>query len=335
MTIEPGYVPNDPVTLAWAAGLLGAILLAGLGITSLPPRWPARLLAWLLTLGGTAGMERLCSSEPAGVRMLLLIGALLYGMKVIVTVETRIAGEPQLSLGRWLAFVLLWPGMRPGIFRRMGGPVLRDTAATLMRGIIQFLIGAALIALAACVWHLWRSELSEDVARVVATILLLPGISLVMHFGIFNVAAGLWRCAGVDARPLFRTPLAARTLGDFWGRRWNLAFSEMTAIGVYRPLSDWKGKTVGMLGAFACSGALHETAISVPVLWGFGLPTAYFVLHGLLVLLERRLDARGIGPSKWGWLSHVWVLFWIALLAPVLFHVPFLRGCVWPLIGME
>ena len=39
-----------------------------------------------------------------------------------------------------------------------------------------------------------------------------------LHFGLFNVAAGLWRLAGVDARPLFRAPLAARSLADFWGR---------------------------------------------------------------------------------------------------------------------
>jgi alginate O-acetyltransferase complex protein AlgI len=333
--VTNGYVPHDPVTIGWAAALLAGILLAGLCISRLPPRWYARVLAWLLTVGGTAGMERLCGEEPAGVRMLALIGALLFGMKTIVSVEARIAGEPALSAWQWLAFAALWPGMRPSIFRGTGGGVLRDSWSILFKGLLHLLIGAALIALAACVWHLWRSPLSENVARIVATVLLLPGLSLVAHFGIFNLVAGLWRRVGVDARPLFRTPLAARSLGDFWGRRWNLAFSEMTAIGVYRPLSGALGKTTGMIGAFVCSGALHEVAISLPVLTGFGGPSLYFVLHGLLVLIERTLERRGAGVATWGWLSHVWVLFWLAAPAWILFHVPFLKGCIWPLIGME
>jgi hypothetical protein len=332
--MKNGYVPED-LKLAWAGGLLLAILLAGLILTRLPPRWPARTLAWLLTVGGTAGMERLCADEPAGVRMLALIAALLFGMKAIVGVESRIAGEAALSPVQWLLFAAAWPGMRPAIFRTLGGPPLRDSWATLLKGVVHLVIGAALIALAACVWHLWRSELSENVARIVATILLLPALSLVAHFGLFNVAAGLWRRFGVDARPLFRTPLLARSLSDFWGRRWNLAFSEMTAIGVYRPLSSALGKTTGMAGAFVCSGLLHEVAISLPVLWGFGLPSLYFVLHGSLVLLERRLERRGGGVATWGWLAHVWVLLWLAGPMAMLFHPPFLRGCIWPLIGME
>jgi alginate O-acetyltransferase complex protein AlgI len=332
--VKVGYVPNDWLTIAWAGALLAGVLLAGLLVTRLPPRWYARALAWVLTVGGTAGVERLCAGEPAGVRMLALIGALLFGMKTIVGVESVIGGEPRLTAWQWLLFAALWPGMRPAIFRGLGGGVLRDSGSILLKGIVHLLIGAALIALAACVWHLGRPRLSDTVATVLATLLLLPGISLVAHFGVFNLAAGLWRRVGVDARPLFRTPLAARSLGEFWGRRWNLAFSEMTAIGVYRPLSGALGKTAGMAGAFACSGLLHEVAISLPVLWGFGLPSLYFVLHGALVLTERALERRGVGVATWGWASRVWVLGWLALPAAMLFHVPFLRGCVWPLIGM-
>src|SRR5260370_815951 len=67
-----GYAPHNPVTLGVVGIVLVATLLAGLAINRLPPRWPARLLAWLVTLGMTAGVERLCRDEPAGVRMLAL-----------------------------------------------------------------------------------------------------------------------------------------------------------------------------------------------------------------------------------------------------------------------
>jgi hypothetical protein len=49
--------------------------------------------------------------------------------------------------------------------------------------------------------------------------LLLPGLSLVLHFGVFNLLAGAWRLAGVDCRPLFLAPLESTSLAEFWGRR--------------------------------------------------------------------------------------------------------------------
>jgi alginate O-acetyltransferase complex protein AlgI len=73
----------------------------------------------------------------------------------------------------------------------------------------------------------------------------------------------------------------------------------------------------------------------VPVWAGFGLPLLYFLLHGTLVLVEGGLEKAGRAVSTWGGWAHVWVLGWLALPLPILFHVPFLRGVVWPLIAME
>ena len=330
-----GYSPNDPATLGVVGIVLVATLAGGLILGRLPPRWYARLLAWMLTIGATAGVERLCRDEPAGVRMLAIIGGLLFGMKAVVTVEARADGMPALPAWKWLCFAALWPGMRPAIFAKTGGKRQAGAWALVGAGCVRGSIGLALAFLAWLVWHHGRPLLSDAIACVVATVLLLIGVSLVVHFGVFNILAGLWRLAGVDARPLFRAPLAARSLGDFWGRRWNLAFSEMTALGIYRPLSGVLGRGGATVAAFLASGLLHELAISVPVLAGFGLPMSYFVLHGALVLVERGLESRGRGPSAWGRWAHLWVIGWLALPVPILFHRPFLRGVVWPLIGVE
>ncbi len=329
-----GYRPASLETLAAAAGLLAAILLAGRLLSGFPGRG-ARLLAWTLALAGTAGMERLAAGEPAGIRMLLVIGALLYGMKAIVLVEGRMAGEAALPLRAWFAFTVLWFGMRPGLFLDLGAPARPDAAEHRNRGVLHLAFGTLLVGGAAATWHLGRPALSTDVARAAATLLLLPGLSLALHFGVFNLATAAWRRAGVDARPLFRAPLLARSLGEFWGKRWNLAFSEMTAAAVYRPIAGSWGRPAGLVAAFACSGLLHEVAISVPGLRGLGLPSLYFLLHGLLVLFERALQRRGRGPETWGAGGRAWTLAWLALPAPILFHVPFLRGCIWPLIGMS
>jgi alginate O-acetyltransferase complex protein AlgI len=330
-----GYLPRDPVTLAVVGIVLVATLLAGLLLSRLPPRWYTRLLAWVVTVGVTAGVERLCRDEPAGIRMLAIIAALLFGMKAVVTMEARADGMPVLSAWRWLGFAALWPGMRPALFVGRGRGRPGGAWALVGRGCLCGGIGLALAMLAWLVWHQGRPPLSDETACVLATVLLLPGLSLMLHFGIFNVLAGLWRLAGIDARPLFRAPLAARSLGDFWSRRWNLAFSEMTALTIYRPLSGRVGRKAATVAGFVVSGLLHELAISVPVLAGFGLPLSYFLLHGALVLVERGLERAGRAVSGWGWWAHVWVLGWLALPAPILFHPPFLRGVVWPLIGLE
>jgi alginate O-acetyltransferase complex protein AlgI len=176
--------------------------------------------------------------------------------------------------------------------------------------------------------HVARNTGSLDLA----TLALLPGLSLILHFGILGMLAGGWRALGADVGPLFRAPWRSRSLAEFWGRRWNLAFSEMTAIGVYRPVSAWAGRRLGLAVAFAASGVLHELAISLPVRAGFGLPLAYFALHGGLMIVERRLDALGRPISRVAWVGRLWTLFWLAAPLPVLFHQPFLRGVVWPLL---
>jgi len=172
------------------------------------------------------------------------------------------------------------------------------------KGAVRFAIGLAIFLAARELDSVW---------------LALPGLSLMLHFGIFNLAAGAWRALGIDVDSLFRAPLYATTLSEFWGRRWNLAFSEMTAAAVYRPLG---GGALALVAAFAFSGLLHELAISVPVRAGFGLPMAYFALHGVLVVIERKLEIH----------SRVWTAFWILAPLPILFHAPFLDGVVRPLL---
>jgi D-alanyl-lipoteichoic acid acyltransferase DltB (MBOAT superfamily) len=163
---------------------------------------------------------------------------------------------------------------------------------------------------------------------------LLPGLSLVVHFGLFELLAGLWRFLGADCHQLFRAPLRSTSLEEFWGRRWNLAFSEMTALVVFRPLNEIVGRQWAMAAALLFSGCLHELAISVPVRAGYGLPSLYFALHAAAMQIESVLSRRGHPVDSIPWLGRLWTLAWLVLPLPILFHLPFLRGCVWPLIGL-
>ena len=192
-----------------------------------------------------------------------------------------------------------------------------------------------LLLLAHLVGTSWREPLSDFGALLLATLLALVGLCMVVHFGIVTVTAGMWRWFGFDCRPIMRTPLAARSLGEFWSRRWNIAFAEMTGLAVARPLAPLLGKNAAVFAAFLASGVLHELAISVPVRAGYGLPLLYFVLHGALVLTERHLERIGWPIDRAGWLAHVWTIGWLLVPLPILFHPYFIQGVVWPLIGIE
>jgi alginate O-acetyltransferase complex protein AlgI len=321
------YLPCDAATAWLIAAVWVLTLLAGFLIIRIRPLTAARSLSWALVVFGAVGVERLSEQEPAGLRMLALIVVVLFAMKAVVCVEAQV----RLSPLRWLGFAAVWPGMRPAPFATASGPPRPDAERLLRLGTTRMLQGVALFVLAWLLWAHHPSELSSESAAYLVSLLLLPGLSLLLHFGIFNVLAGLWCAVGVDCRPLFRAPLRARCLTEFWGRRWNLAFSEMTALAVYRPLAAHLGKPAATGAAFLFSGLLHELAISMPVRAGYGLPMLYFTLHGCLVLVERRLKRSIEGR---GWLAHFWTLGWLAVPMPLVFHPFFLKGVVWPLVGI-
>jgi len=82
-----------------------------------------------------------------------------------------------------------------------------------------------------------------------------------------------------------------RGFRDFWGKRWNLAYSQMMARAVRQPLVPLLGDKGSLFEVFVGSGLLHELAITVPVGGGYGLPTLFFIFHGLICMLEKKDSA--------------------------------------------
>jgi len=254
-------------------------------------------------------------TEPF-VRMLVIIAATFLSVKIAVLAIAR-RGGTQLDARGTLLF-LGWPGMRPALFvrraERGGGTAL------MAKGVRALAAGAVLFAAARSV------ALSQLPARhAIVTILALPALSLMLHFGLFEIVTGVYRAYGLGVGELFRSPQRSRSLNEFWSRRWNIGFSEMISALVHRPLRRATPRTA-LVVSFLASGLLHELAISVPVRAGYGLPTAYFLLQGALVVVEKRMRRP---PGR------LWTLFWLAAPLPLLFHAPFLRGIVWPLAGLK
>ncbi|HVZ80033.1 MAG TPA: membrane bound O-acyl transferase family-domain-containing protein [bacterium] len=317
------FLPHDLGSPVWLTLLLLAELAGGYALQKEEPALWAKIFAWAGMASATLAAHLLALKEPAGFRMLALIAALFLGMKAVVGVSARAAGEKALTLARWSIFTLFWAGMRPVLFsdHPIAGKPWKRMA---LQGLGCALVGALLMLAAG---PLWRSTGS----LFLVTVFFFIGSSLLVHYGLFTLGAAFWKARGFNCEPLFRNPLTVENLTDFWGKYWNLAYREMIALAVYRPLKGKLGPGLALFLAFALSGLFHEVAISVPVRGGFGLPLLYFLLQGILVGgeklgAEQGLVVRGI----WG---RIWTFFWLIAPLPILFHGPFLRGIIWPLMG--
>jgi hypothetical protein len=87
------------------------------------------------------------------------------------------------------------------------------------------------------------------------------------------------------------TPPLAKSLSDFWGRRWNLWLSEWFRQIIFRPLQN--RPVIALFAVFLTSGVLHDLVINVPlyIVTGrnyFGLMTLYFLLQAVGILIERK-----------------------------------------------
>jgi alginate O-acetyltransferase complex protein AlgI len=277
-----------------------------------------RAAAWALAGAAVIGALHLTAAQAAGVRMLAVIGALLVAMKALMIAEWR---GPRPTLAQALTFALAGPAMDPAPFLRARGTP-RPARPLALRGAFALIAGAALFALA-------RETATRGSA--LALWMAVAAFSLMVHFGALSLLTAAWQHRGIAADVAFEAPWRPTSLGAFWGRSWNPAFTALTAAAVYRPVARRCGTTAGLGAAFLFSGVLHELAISVPVRAGFGRPLAYFALHGALVALERAIGTSWL--ARHPGLARVWTLAWLVLPLPVLFHQPFLEGVVRPLVS--
>ena len=230
-----------------------------------------RTLGWLIVAVLVAAAHFALATDVAFLRMVGLCCVLLAGMKGLVYAEW--AGTETLTLSRYGVFSFRWFGMDPGTFR------IRKTDLTWKRDIA---LGAILtsMGLLGC-WFVWFMGWRQILVMFVP-------LSLAFHFGILRILKGALRLAGFPVRTLFPNPLAAKGIADFWGRRWNVGYSQMLQRIIGRPVEATLGKNAGVMAVFVASGLLHEIAITLPARSGYGLPTLYFTFHGLLSLWERK-----------------------------------------------
>lgn len=118
------------------------------------------------------------------------------------------------------------------------------------------------------------------------------------------------------------SPILARTAGDFWGNRWNRCVSEWLNQFVFAPLARRRCPLVSVLAAFAVSAVMHSWVAGAALRDGRAALTmgSYFLLQGIIVLAETRLNLR-----KWpSAAARAWTIVVIAAPSPLGID-PFLR----------
>lgn len=258
--------------------------------------------------------------SPRWLLMWLLAAAIYFALKLLTWSTAEKAHVP---LWRQAAYLFAWPGMNADRFftaddaNRIEPPMIRQWLA----GAINFTAGG-IIFWTAQYWLPPSSLILLGWAGMIGTILML-------HFGSFHLLSCFWRSVGIDARPIMNGPTHSTSIAEFWGRRWNTAFRDITYQFLFRPLRLKFGAAAALFVGFVISGVIHDVVISLPAGGGYGGPTAFFTIQAVAIFFERSRIGRmlGLGQSGRGWLFTA-----IALLMPVqlLFHDAFVTRIAVP-----
>jgi hypothetical protein len=143
--------------------------------------------------------------------------------------------------------------------------------------------------------------------------------ALVIYFTFSGVRDGIaLACAAVGAEscPMFDSPLIARNPRDFWGRRWNLWFTQTAHRMIFEPLGGRQRPLLAAAGVFGFSALLHEVIATVGLRSLDGRMTLFFVVQGLGAVAFTKLSQRWPTPLSrpvavalhfaWMWLTVAW-----------------------------
>jgi hypothetical protein len=207
---------------------------------------------------------------PAWAFMWILSFAIFISLKWLTWWKARLwIAHPA---WRSTAYLLAWAGMDAEAFLDVRQRVPLPTLRSWLWATLDTTIGAILL------WVVARFVLQGE--PLLRGWLGMLGLILLLHFGTFQILGLIWQSLGVKATPIMSTPLRSTSLGEFWGKRWNLGFRQLAHELIFRPLHRKLGAGAAGFLVFVISGLIHDLVISLPARGGYGLPTSYFLLQG-------------------------------------------------------
>lgn len=229
---------------------------------------------------------------------------------------------PRLTPWRLLAYCV-WPGMQPRQFL-VDARTPADAPLPTVRG---FLINVA--SGAALVWLLPRL-LPAATPRGVRLGIALVGFGMVFLVARLDFWALVFRKLGFAVEKLWDCPVAATSLGDFWGRRWNRIVSGFLREVIFTPVARRAGARVALLAVFLYSGLYHEM-VSFLAGSGYGGPMLYFLVQYLGVTAEGSDPGRRVLRGH-PWVGRAWTL--VVVVGPVglVLQPGFVEGFLVPML---
>jgi membrane bound O-acyltransferase family protein len=279
------------------------------------------LLAWLPLMLLPCTAIALRGDLPPWGLMWALAFSLYFGLKWLTW--WRVWTSIPHSRWRDAAYLLAWPGMDAQSFLDETNHAPAPRLSDWLRPFLKTGLGVSLI------WFIAR--LFSPAHPLLRGWTAMLGLILLLHFGVFHMLALFWQRLGVAAEPIMRAPLRARSLVEFWGRRWNLGFRQLAHDLLFVPVHKRLPATFASLMVFVASGLLHDLVISVPAQGGYGLPTAYFLLQGVGIIVERSSFGRQVGLGK-GLRGFLFLLLIAAGPVFVLFHPAFVIRVIIPFL---
>jgi hypothetical protein len=230
-----------------------------------------------------------------------------------------ISSGVQTNTTRCFAYLFLWPGMDARRFLVLSPWSDKPVPSSWAWAFAKTAFGAGLV------WGVARLTGHGLLAGWIGMV----GFIFLLHFGLFAALALFWQRLGICAQPLMNCPIAANSLGDFWGKRWNSGFRDIVFGLMFIRLAKRFGTTSAAIITFVISGLIHELVITFPAGAGYGLPTLYFTMQGGAMLVERSNIGVRLGLAL-GWRGHAFALVAVTLPIFALFPPPFVLRVMVP-----
>jgi hypothetical protein len=254
--------------------------------------------------------------------------AVLTGYAVSLAMKLRLLvvgqADPEMlaTLPRLLAWLVTpqaswWPRSHEELVatrRTAAGRLLRSFA----QAVLMLVVVAAKVQLAV------RFDVRFDPGRYGPP--LLTAVEMLQFFlllaALADGAAALAALAGIRTEAVFLEPIAARSPGDFWARRWNLVVHRFARQQIFLPVARRLGPLTAVALTFGASGIMHEYVVLASVgLSGYqpGLMLAFFALQALAVVLTSGLDRAGRRRPMPHVVAAALHLGWLLATAPLFF----------------